>query len=92
MCERMAEGGEGLEAEAQALTARLMGNGTLLLLDAGCEGDFESCTQYFKLALQLDAGNLQVAKLLELALALLIDPTDGEFGPNPQLSASKKLL
>jgi FK506-binding protein 1 len=65
-----------LVAEAADLTARLMGNGTILLLDARSEDDYGACTQYFKLALQLDAGNLQVAKLLELALALFVDPTD----------------
>lgn len=65
-----------LVAEAADLTARLMTNGTMLLLDAQSEADYGSCTQYFKLALQLDTGNLQVAKLLELALALFVDPTD----------------
>jgi FK506-binding protein 1 len=65
-----------LAAEAADLTSRLMGNGTILLLDARSEDDYSACTQYFKLALQLDTGNLQVAKLLELALALFVDPTD----------------
>jgi FK506-binding protein 1 len=66
-----------LVAEATDMTARLMGNGTILLLDARSGDDYGACTQYFKLALQLDAGNLQVAKLLELALALFVDPMDG---------------
>ena len=65
-----------LAAEAAHLTSRLMGNGTILLLDARSEDDYSACTQHFKLALQLDTGNLQVAKLLELALALFVDPTD----------------
>ena len=69
--------GAPLAAEASDLTARLVGNGTMLLLDARGEADYGACTQYFKLALQLDTGNLQVAKLLELALALFVDPTDG---------------
>ena len=74
---RVAAEPEASLADAQALTARLLANGTLLLLDAKAEVDYEACTRYFKLALQLDAGNLQVAKLLELALALFVDPSDG---------------
>ena len=66
------------QVEVRTLLAKLTANGTSLLLSADCEHDYETCTAYFKLALQVDPGNLHVAKLLELSLALLVDPGDLE--------------
>jgi FK506-binding protein 1 len=60
------------------LVGKLTANGTAILLSAVGGDDYEACTRYFKLALQVDAGSLQVAKLLQLSLALFVDPSDKE--------------
>ena len=68
MVARLANGpvDAGTQDEVRVLLAKLTANGTALLLGADCDQDYETCTAYFKLALQVDAGNLHVAKLVDL--------------------------
>ena len=76
---RLPQGGGGAQSqcfEARELQSRLTTNGTAMLLSAARGEDYEICIKYFKLALQIDASSLQVAKLLELSLALFVDPAD----------------
>eukprot|EP01050_Picozoa_sp_SAG11_P006476 SAG11_NODE_504_length_8890_cov_8.268229_2_plen_593_part_00 len=61
---------------ARVVVSKGLGKGTSLLLARREFRDAGLCANFFKLVLEMDPLNLRAAKLLQLSLALHVDPAD----------------